>query len=120
MDTHLQEEFFDDFMNHIKSYLQETQDKQRPVVSFIPPQKLSSQLQLAFDELPKQSDHLLSLCKTILEKSVATAHPYFFNQLYAGADIYGMLGELLGSVLNTSMATYEIAPVFTLMEQEVF
>ena len=43
-------------------------------------------------------------------------HPHFFNQLSNGLDIVSMAGEWLTAAANTNMFTYEIAPVFILME----
>lgn len=43
-------------------------------------------------------------------------HPRFFNQLSTGLDIVSMAGEWLTATANTNMFTYEIAPVFILME----
>lgn len=48
-----------------------------------------------------------------------TGHPYFFNQLSTGLDIISMAGEWLTATANTNMFTYEIAPVFILMENVV-
>lgn len=48
-----------------------------------------------------------------------TGHPYFFNQLSSGLDIISMAGEWLTATANTNMFTYEIAPVFILMETVV-
>ena len=45
-------------------------------------------------------------------------HPRFFNQLSTGLDIVSMAGEWLTATANTNMFTYEIAPVFILMEHE--
>ena len=45
-------------------------------------------------------------------------HPYFFNQLSTGLDIVSLAGEWLTATANTNMFTYEIAPVFILMENE--
>ena len=41
------------------------------------------------------------------------------NQLSNGLDIISMAGEWLTAAANTNMFTYEIAPVFILMEMEV-
>lgn len=46
-------------------------------------------------------------------------HPRFFNQLSCGLDIVSMAGEWLTATANTNMFTYEIAPVFILMENVV-
>ena len=52
--------------------------------------------------------------------SVSTlGHPRFFNQLSTGLDIVSMAGEWLTATANTNMFTYEIAPVFILMEHAV-
>ena len=59
------------------------------------------------------------LLLSIIKESVNTQSPRFLNQLYGGAGDVTWLGELLTAVLNTSMATYEIAPLFTLMEKEL-
>lgn len=34
-------------------------------------------------------------------------------------DPYGLIGQWLGDALNSSVYTYEVAPVFTIMEQFV-
>ncbi|KAH9632546.1 hypothetical protein HF086_012353 [Spodoptera exigua] len=46
-------------------------------------------------------------------------HPHFFNQLSCGLDIISLAGEWLTAAANTNMFTYEIAPVFILMENVV-
>lgn len=51
--------------------------------------------------------------------SVNTGHPYFVNQLFSSVDPYGLIGQWLTDALNPSVYTYEVAPVFTLMEEEV-
>ena len=48
-----------------------------------------------------------------------SGHPRFFNQLSCGLDVTSLAGEWLTAAANTNMFTYEIAPVFILMEHEV-
>ena len=48
----------------------------------------------------------------------SAGHPRFFNQLSCGLDIISLAGEWLTATANTNMFTYEIAPVFILMEHE--
>lgn len=62
---------------------------------------------------------LLRAVEAIIARSVRTLHPRFFNQNFAGADPVAVLGDWLGAALNTTMATYEVAPVFTVMERAV-
>ncbi len=60
--------------------------------------------------------HLLSL---IQKYSVNTSHPYFFNQLFGALDPIALAAEIVALSVNTSVYTYETAPVFTLLEREV-
>jgi len=53
----------------------------------------------------------------IAARSVRTLHPRFFNQNFAGADPIAVLGDWFGAAYNTTLATYEAAPVFTLIER---
>ncbi|KAK7092501.1 hypothetical protein V1264_008237 [Littorina saxatilis] len=74
---------------------------------------------LDLDESPRDLEQLLSDCKETLKYCVKTGHGHFFNQLSTGLDIVGLAGEWLTAVSNTNMFTYEVAPVFTLMEDVV-
>uniref|UniRef100_A0AAY4AYB3 Glutamate decarboxylase 1 n=1 Tax=Denticeps clupeoides TaxID=299321 RepID=A0AAY4AYB3_9TELE len=66
---------------------------------------------------PESLEQILVDCRDTLKYGVRTGHPRFFNQLSTGLDIIGLAGEWLTSTANTNMFTYEIAPVFVLMEQ---
>ena len=65
------------------------------------------------------NDELVAAVEQVLTWSVATDHPRFVNQNFAGPEPVGVVGDLLGATLNTTGATYEVAPVFTLMEHAV-
>jgi glutamate/tyrosine decarboxylase-like PLP-dependent enzyme len=65
-------------------------------------------------------ESILSACKQVMELSVNTSHAWFFNQLFARTDPVSVAADWMISTLNTSMYTFEVAPVFTLIEQEVF
>ncbi len=60
---------------------------------------------------------MMGAIEAVLQHSVRTLHPRFFNQNFAGPDPVAVLGDWLGAALNTTGATYEAAPVFTLMER---
>ena len=62
------------------------------------------------------ADELRAAAELVVEYSVQTAHPRFVNQNFAGPDPVAVAGDWLGAALNTTGATYEAAPVFTLME----
>ena len=61
----------------------------------------------------------LNLLQLIQKYSVNTSHPYFFNQLFGSLDPIALAAEIVALSVNTSVYTYETAPVFTLLEREV-
>lgn len=78
-------------------------------------------LQQAIDlSLPEQGVPLAALIPDIeayLRNSTKTYSPQFFNQLWGGTEMTGVLAEMVTSAANTSMYTYEVAPVATLLER---
>lgn len=46
-------------------------------------------------------------------------HPRFINQLSQGVDMMSLVGEMIVSAINANMFTYEVAPVFNLMEENI-
>ncbi|KAK4872890.1 hypothetical protein RN001_014919 [Aquatica leii] len=80
-------------------------------------------LQRIFDFNLKENgishDELLHVIKDTIQYSVKTGHPYFVNQLFSSLDPYGLIGQWLTDALNPSVYTYEVSPVFTLMEDVV-
>ncbi|MEM7285952.1 MAG: pyridoxal-dependent decarboxylase [Actinomycetota bacterium] len=79
-----------------------------------------SSVGLALDSGEAHGDEaLLAAVDQVIERSVRTSHPRFMNQNFAGPDPVAVVGDFLGAVLNTTNATYEVAPVFTLMEHAV-
>lgn len=54
-----------------------------------------------------------------MTQAVNTQSPYFLNQLYGGAHPVAVLSEFVAAFMNTSMATYEIAPIASVMEHEI-
>lgn len=65
---------------------------------------------------PATADELVAALSLVIERSVQTSHPRFMNQNFAGPDPIAVVGDFAAAALNTTNATYEAAPVFTLME----
>ncbi|KAJ0178426.1 hypothetical protein K1T71_006249 [Dendrolimus kikuchii] len=89
------------------------------VVEWATPEEVKSAIDLKPRDAPVSHDALLGLMADVARYSVNTAHPYFVNQLFSSVDPYGLVGQWLTDALNPSVYTYEVAPVFTLMEEEV-
>lgn len=76
---------------------------------------------LGFDDVAggESDGSILAAVELVIGHSVHTSHPRFINQNFAGPDPVSVVGDWLGAALNTTGATFEAAPVFTLMESAV-
>jgi glutamate/tyrosine decarboxylase-like PLP-dependent enzyme len=82
------------------------------------PEVLAQRIDISLSDEPTKQK-LTDIIDGIFDNSVNTQNPRFLNQLFGGSTEESWLGELITAILNTSMATYEIAPLATLMEKEV-
>ena len=89
----------------------------QPVTKTLNPDKLREQLSLELPREGKSLEHLQTDIANYLTYAIKTAHPTYFNQLWGGFSAPCFLGDMLSSATNTSMYTYEVAPVATLIEQ---
>jgi glutamate/tyrosine decarboxylase-like PLP-dependent enzyme len=95
-----------------------------PVVRLASPQELEAAfaaegcaMQLLETDKPASEDELLEAVKLTLHHSVRSGSPYFFNQLYARVELPSLVGDWVSTAVNANVHTYEVAPVFTLMEK---
>ena len=90
-----------------------------PVVEHKP---LSDLQKLINCSLPEESggiERVFKLVEEYLKYCVKTGHPQFFNQLWSGFNVTGFIGEIVTALTNTSMYTYEVAPVATIIEMTI-
>jgi glutamate/tyrosine decarboxylase-like PLP-dependent enzyme len=96
-----------------------------PVVDLASPEELEALFEtaatLGFEEkaTAHDDDSIVAAVDLVIKHSVHTSHPRFVNQNFAGPDPVSVVGDWLGAALNTTGATFEAAPVFTLMETAV-
>ncbi|KAJ8369996.1 hypothetical protein SKAU_G00100240 [Synaphobranchus kaupii] len=98
---------------------QGTDNKEKQVCEWRDPEELRTMLDLELRDGGESHDQLLRRVRDVAKYSVKTNHPLFFNQLFAGVDYHALAGRFLTETLNTSQYTYEVAPVFVLMEDVV-
>ena len=98
-------------------YLQGHGDRTLPVVRYAAPDELAEKLSLSIPEHGRPMDDLLAEVKSVLDNSVRTGHPHFLNQLFGGYEPAAILGDWMAAVINTSMYTFESAPIATLLER---
>ncbi len=80
---------------------------------------LKEKLDLTLPDEGVVLEELISVVESYLEYSVRTGSTQFFNLLFSGSSIPGILAEMVTSATNTTMHTYDVAPVATLMEIEL-
>ena len=105
-----------DLLQQLEQFFAATAEK-KPIANPLDPEALRRKLPL---ELSAEGESLAQLQAHIadyLNYAVKTAHPAYFNQLWGGFDAACLMGDMLTSATNTSMYTYEVAPVATLIEQ---
>ena len=114
--------------DRVLGYLLDPPSGDLPVVSLATPTQIAADfddggkgvgLALGEEAEAHPVDQLLHALDVVVDRSVHTAHPRFMNQNFAGADPISVIGDWLATSLNTTAATYEAAPVFTLMESAV-
>ena len=103
--------------------LLEPPDRSEPVIRHASPDEIrtaiGAELPLELDGTAASIDELAAALEVVVEHSMRTSHPRFINQNFAGADPVAVVGDWIGAALHTTAATYEMAPVFTLMEREL-
>ena len=106
-------------MRSVGRYLEENAGATTPVIHYRDAKSLQEETDLSIGQQGVPASELLALIEAYLHYSVRTGHRHFHNQLYGGFSMAGFLGDVVTSVTNTSMYTYEVAPLATLMELEL-
>ncbi|KAL8165430.1 UNVERIFIED_CONTAM: Acidic amino acid decarboxylase gadl1 [Gekko kuhli] len=103
----------------MEEVIKKAADVTEKVCEWQPPEKLKALLDLDLKDTGETHQRLLQLCQDVIRFSVKTNHPRFFNQLYAGIDYYSLVARFITEALNPSVYTYEVSPVFLLVEEAV-
>jgi hypothetical protein len=101
------------------------------VVNYISPEEMLSKLfsknssnsmdlSSDFSQSKDKVGQMLQCFSDLQKYSVNTNHPFFFNQLFGALDPVALAAEIIATGMNTSAYTYETAPVFTMIERDLF
>ncbi|KAF7654318.1 hypothetical protein LDENG_00071450 [Lucifuga dentata] len=115
-------EFLEEVVNILLGYICKSSQRGSKVLDFHHPHQLKEGLEgfsLDLSDQPETLEQILVDCRDALKYGVKTGHPRFFNQLSSGLDVIGVAGEWLTSTANTNMFTYEVSPIFILMEEVI-
>ncbi|XP_029140219.1 cysteine sulfinic acid decarboxylase [Protobothrops mucrosquamatus] len=105
------------FQIMLEEGIQKGMDASEKVCIWKEPEELQQILDLDLKDSGEPHERLLERCRDVIRYSVKTCHPRFCNQLFSGLDPHALAGRMITEMLNTSQYTYEIAPVFVLMEE---
>ncbi|XP_020792898.1 acidic amino acid decarboxylase GADL1 [Boleophthalmus pectinirostris] len=94
-------------------------NRSEKVCEWVSPQQLQQLLDLDLGDTGESEEELLQRCRDVIKYSVKTVHPHFFNQLFCGLEPYSLAASFIIEALKPSIYTYEVAPVFTVMEKVV-
>lgn len=103
----------------IHKYLSRGSSDKTPVVQYRDHKTLKKELNLSIGHSGTSFEKILKGIETYLKFSVNTSHSQFFNQLFSGFNLPAFAGDLCACLANTTMATFEAAPVATIIEEEL-
>ena len=94
-------------------------EKENEVLDFNAPEDIGKIMDIKIPSKGEGIDKLSSNIENYLKYSLNTGNKQFFNQLYGGFNYPAFIGDMITSLANTSMYTYEVAPVATILELEL-
>ncbi|MCS5533797.1 MAG: PLP-dependent decarboxylase [Candidatus Poseidoniaceae archaeon] len=112
------EDFIDALSSRVVKYLEDANSPGK-VVEFLPPKSLAKTSDINLPLEGRGINSVLDDIDNYLRSSVKTNRAEFMNPLWGGVSLAGLAGELIANLSNTSMYTYELAPLATLIEQTI-
>jgi glutamate/tyrosine decarboxylase-like PLP-dependent enzyme len=103
----------------VRRYVREKDDPATAVVDSRSPSELAERIDFDVRDRGVSDEEFLELVEKYLQYSVRTGSKRFLNQLYGGFNLPAFIGEVITSLANTSMYTYEVAPVATGVEKRM-
>ncbi|MFW5658451.1 MAG: pyridoxal phosphate-dependent decarboxylase family protein [Bacteroidota bacterium] len=101
------------------TYLEENFDPETKVVDYVPAKEVHELMDFKIQSEGQDYEQFFKHIETYLKHAVRTRHPQFWNQLWSGYTFPSLLAQFVTALTNTSMFTYEMAPLATMMELEI-
>ena len=112
-------ETLDSLNTILQQYLSSSLKPEVEINSYVSPADLSALVDIDPPEHGQGEERLAQLAQTYLDHSVRTGSWRYMNQLWSGFSLPGLVGEITAAASNTSMFTYEVAPLATLIEKSM-
>ncbi|MFP4557061.1 MAG: pyridoxal phosphate-dependent decarboxylase family protein [Bacteroidales bacterium] len=107
------------FFSLVKEYIDNPNYNQGKVVKYLDPNRLLNDIDFKIPQNGEGVESLVRYAQKYFQHSVNTGSRQFLNQLYQGFNLPAFLGDIITVASNTSMYTYEVAPVATQIEREL-
>ena len=112
-------EFLKESIELMLQYLETEANRDEKIIHFKQPNKMLETFDFSLPQNGLPLSQILCDMRETLANAVRNGHPRLFNQLSAGKEIVSLAGDWLTSTTNGNMVTYEISPVYGIMEAEV-
>lgn len=104
-------------IERIVPYLNSANANDKKVVKLRSPEEITQLFDFALNDSGCTYEHLMPEIDKILDYSVMTQHKHFHNQLFAQSQPEAVAGEIIAGFTNASMYTFEVAPVYLMIEK---
>jgi sulfinoalanine decarboxylase len=94
-------------------------EKASPRIPKIGAEQMARELDVGLPAAGKSEQEVLGLLREVVKRTPQTSNRRFFNQLFAGRAPMATAGEVLASLLNSSMYTYKVGGPNILLEWEL-
>ncbi|XP_057315030.1 cysteine sulfinic acid decarboxylase-like [Hydractinia symbiolongicarpus] len=118
-DEKVTEEVIARIVSKLCDFIKASNDRKTPVINYVSPDDLQKEIDFTLNDNGTSLQHMLNVADKILQHSVKTGHPRFYNQLFSGLDMTCLMGQWISTTTNTLMFTYEVGPVYIMMEKYV-
>ena len=107
-------QFLEEVQSKIIDYLAEPQNNVQDINEFPDKPSLTKHLDL---KTPTKLKKINEIIDKYLSSALRTDSPNFYNQLFSGFSTMGFIGEMIATITNSSMYTFEMSPNATLIEK---
>jgi glutamate/tyrosine decarboxylase-like PLP-dependent enzyme len=100
-------------------FFQGEEERRAGPFNYQTPQALKGLLNLSLAETGTSNEKLFGILASVIKYSPHPSHPFMLDKRVAGLDPYALAADWLAATMSNLVVTYQISPVWTLMELEM-